>query len=233
MIRQGVGDVCRHRHGPQGHQGSLGDRILGPVLRHDDHPIARPPRPPLADAARTMPPCRPNSPHVMLNARRRRGSTAASACPARPRQGEHHRRQVGPDRIISTSPPLGALRQAQPFDHGPLPYMEHNRSPMRTPRCAIPPRPMPPPASPSRDDLPAWDLSDLYPGPDSAALAGRLRQGRAGRQGVRGRASGQAGGPVGRRAGRGHRRVRADRRDPRPADVLCPVAVRRRFHRRR
>ena len=89
----------------------------------------------------------------------------------------------------------------------------------------------PPPARPMTPCRPGT-CPTCIPAPDSAAVEADFAAADGRGDGVRRRLCRQAGRAVRRRAGRGHRRVRADRGDPRPAAVLRPVAVRRRFHRR-
>ena len=60
-------------------------------------------------------------------------------------------------------------------------------------------------SQPTAEDLPAWDLSDLYPAPDSPAVEADFAKAETGGAGVRRGASGQAGRHVRRRAGRGDR----------------------------
>ena len=112
VIRHGIGRVGRHRHGAQRHQRGFGDRIFRPVLRHDQHAVAR------RDARRAQMAgagCR----HAAELAPRGGvpGTVAETAeqGPVRPgaREREHHGGQVWPGRILlhaTSRRPFGAGR---------------------------------------------------------------------------------------------------------------------------
>src|SRR3984957_15123709 len=110
--------------------------------------------------------------HPMIpNARHRRGNTAASACPATSAPGrtsspagwarsDNAPRHLPAAHCARRNP----LTTAPPTLHGTQPQPDEDAKMRQTaPADAATSQPV-------ADDLPAWDLSDLYPGPDSPAL---------------------------------------------------------------
>ena len=107
--------------------------------------------------------------------------------------GEHHRGQVRP--CPDTPPPArsfdatchSTLRsQGKTSASGPAPHVHETA---RACPDALTPGAAPETASPDAGTLPTWDLSDLYPAPDSPARRGRPRRRRRRRARLRGRAT--------------------------------------------
>ena len=80
-------------------------------------------------------------------------------------------------------------------------------------------------SQPVADDLPAWDLSDLYPGPDSPALQADFAKAEQAAKAFYAAHQGKLANMSGGVAGGCHRGVRAHRGDPRAVDVIRPVTV--------
>ena len=241
VVGHRVGGVGRHRHRPDGHQRGLDDRVFGPVLRHDHHPVARrhaggAQRP--RHARRPGGRIRPRS----CRARRRRARRAASAGPAScARPVEHHRRQVRPLRQIRagshphSDTPARSRAARAPCRRGPLtsPRITYvcrttrwtgRNIRMPDSQCRAPP-------TGRAAELPSWDLRDLYPSPDSPEIARDLDRAEADARAFAaahaGRLAAYSGAAL---AGAiaDYERIEEvlGRRD-----VVRPVAVQRRFHR--